>query len=49
MERDQWDEVAEILARLESHRSWSGFGSRHIRWLRQHYENYLRASRGEAQ
>jgi hypothetical protein len=49
MELDQWHEVAGILARLESQRSWSGFGSRHIRWLRQHYESYLRASRGETQ
>ena len=43
MRLDQWDEVAEILDRLESRRSWSGFGSRHVRWLRAHYENHLRA------
>jgi hypothetical protein len=40
----QWDEVAKILNRLESHRSWSGFGSRHLRWLRAHYEKHLRAT-----
>jgi len=49
MELDQWDEVAGILAELESHRPWSGFGSRHIRWLRKHYENHLLASRGDLQ
>ena len=44
MELDQWDEVAEILQRLESDKSWSGFGSRHVGWLRDHYENHLNAS-----
>ena len=48
MELDQWDQVAEILAGLESHRPWSGYGSRHIRWLRTHYENHLLASRAES-
>ena len=49
MELDQWDLVAEILDRLESNRSWSGFGSRHVRWLREHYENHLKASRENPQ
>ena len=44
MELDQWDEVAEILHRLESDMSWSGFGSRHVGWLREQYENRLNAS-----
>jgi hypothetical protein len=44
MEFDQWDEVAAILRRLESDKSWSGFGSRHIGWLREQYENHLSAS-----
>ncbi|NIV74400.1 MAG: hypothetical protein GWN37_06070 [Gammaproteobacteria bacterium] len=42
MELGQWDEVAEILHRLESNPPWSGFGSRHVRWLREHYENHLK-------
>ncbi len=49
MQLGQWDEVAEILDRLESRRSWSGFGSRHVRWLRARYENYLRATRADPQ
>jgi hypothetical protein len=49
MRLDQWDAVAEILHRLESNRPWSGFGSRHLRWLRAHYENHLRASPGNLQ
>ena len=44
MQLDQWDEVAGILDELESRPSWSGFGSRQIRWLRTQYENNLRAS-----
>jgi hypothetical protein len=47
MELGQWQEVAEILAGLESRRPWSGFGSRHVRWLRSHYENHLRETRGD--
>jgi len=49
MQLDQWEEVAEILDRLESRPSWSGFGSRHVRWLRAHYENHLRATRADPQ
>jgi hypothetical protein len=45
MQLDQWDDVAEILDKLESRKSWSGFGSRHVRWLRAHYEIHLRAAR----
>ena len=46
MELGQWDRVAEILHALEADRPWSGFGSRHVRWLRQHYENHLK-TKGE--
>jgi hypothetical protein len=49
MRLDQWDAVAEILHRLESNRPWSGFGSRHLRWLRARYEDHLRASPGGLQ
>jgi len=49
MRLNQWDEVAGILERLESGRSWSGFGSRHVRWLRTHYENHLNAMEKERQ
>jgi hypothetical protein len=44
MQLDQWDEVAEILNRLEADRPWSGFGSRYVRKLRGYYEEHLRAS-----
>ncbi len=47
MELGQWDEVAEILDRLESNRPWSGFGSRYVRWLRERYENRLQAGRDD--
>jgi hypothetical protein len=46
MELGQWDEVGEILHTLEANRPWSGFGSRHVRRLREHYENHLQATRG---
>jgi tetratricopeptide (TPR) repeat protein len=49
MALDQWQEVAEILRSLESNLPWSGFGSRHVRWLREHYENHLNAGRGNPQ
>jgi len=49
MDLNQWDEVAEIIDMLESRRSWSGFGSRHIRWLRKHYDDYLKTDREDPQ
>jgi hypothetical protein len=45
----QWDEVAEILDRLESRRPWSGSGSRYARWIRERFENHLKASREDPQ
>jgi hypothetical protein len=35
---EQWDEADGILDMLEANRPWSGFGSRHVNWLRQQYE-----------
>jgi tetratricopeptide (TPR) repeat protein len=49
MQLGQWDEVAEILEQLESRRSWSGFGSRHVRWLRAHYDKHLAATGAKPQ
>jgi hypothetical protein len=48
MRLEQWPEAASIIQRLESQRSWSGFGSRHIRWLRTQYDNHLKTSRLDA-
>ena len=39
MDLGQWHEAAEVLAGLESRRSWSGFGNRQIHRLRERYEN----------
>jgi hypothetical protein len=41
---EQWSQVAEILRVMEARRSWSGFGSRHIRWLRERYDESRQAS-----
>jgi uncharacterized protein HemY len=49
MSLGQWEEVAEILDRLESRRTWSGFGSRHVRCLRARYESHLRTTRADPQ
>jgi uncharacterized protein HemY len=46
MELGQWEEVGRILERLETNRPWSGFGSRHVRRLREHYEMHLKANGG---
>ena len=46
---EQWDEAGKVLDRLEADEPWSGFGSRHVSYLREQYEARLNASGASVQ
>ena len=46
---EQWNEAKNVLDKLEAEEPWSGFGSRHVNYLREQYEARLNASGASAQ
>jgi hypothetical protein len=46
---EQWDQATAVIEEIENNLPLSGFGSRHVSWLREQYEKRLQASRVELQ